>query len=354
MFARRPGEPAVLEVQIHPANIGSRVRYLFISQRQLRVWKVCGVAVGLFLLVTFFLTPGVVGGILRGHEYGGLLAAREYEGDRLQLLTGRLQELEGEADELGLRVEKIHLAYGLPEVESIGQGGFPSIAKSVELTDSVFAGSVVRGYALEARLTERMNVLGSFLDEIHSFEEAHEDQVGTTPSRSPLRGRDFVLTSPFGTRRSPFTKAVDFHAGIDLAAPRGAELFAPADGLVTYAGRYPLKKSVAWWRYGNLVVLRHNDRFVTLFGHCDEIRVRSGQRVRQGEVLATVGNTGWSTSPHLHYEVRHRPEGAELRPVDPRIYILDHRWGDQERRLVRSRSAPDSKSFQPLPELFSR
>ena len=90
--------------------------------------------------------------------------------------------------------------------------------KSVDFADSIFAGTVLHGRTLEARLTERMEVLGAFLEEIRIFEDAHRDQVGTTPSRSPLRGRDFVLTSPFGTRRSPFTKAIDFHAGVDLAA----------------------------------------------------------------------------------------------------------------------------------------
>src|SRR4029450_11548493 len=95
----------------------------------------------------------------------------------------------------------------------------------------------------------------------------------------------------FGTRRSPCTKPLDSHAGLDLAAPVGTPVFAPADGLVVFAGRYPLGQSVAWWRYGNLVAIRHGDRFVTLYGHLDETGVRLGQRVHQGELIAKVGNT---------------------------------------------------------------
>ncbi len=163
-----------------------------------------------------------------------------------------------------------------------------------------------------------------------------------------------MLTSPFGTRRSPFTKNLDSHPGIDLAATPGTPILAPADGLVVFAGRYPLRYSVSWWRYGNLVGLRNGDRFITLFGHCDEIKVRTGQKVRQGEVVATVGNTGWSTSPHLHYEVRKKEEGDDFRPVDPRIYILDHRWRDEERLLVRARRAPDLRDFEPLPRRIRR
>jgi hypothetical protein len=258
MFAKRPGEPATLEIQIHPPHIGSRVRYLFITHRQLRAWRMLAVGLSLFVLVTMALSPGVVSGMLREREFDALLVERGLEGDRLQHFTARLDELEVDAERLGLQVEKIHLAYGLPERESIGQGGFPAIVKGVDFPDSIFAGNVLHGRTLEARLTERMEVLGAFLEEIRVFEDAHRDQVGTTPSRSPLRGRDFVLTSPFGTRRSPFTKAIDFHAGVDLAAPKGAEIYAPADGLVTFAGRYSLKKSVAWWRYGNLVVVRRD------------------------------------------------------------------------------------------------
>ena len=210
-----------------------------------------------------------------------------------------------------------------------------------------------RGQAL-ARLEEQSQVLGAFLGEVHDFEAAHAEQVRTTPSLCPLRGESFVLTSPFGQRRSPFTKEVDFHAGIDLVAPEGSPIYAPADGFVTFAGRYDLKRSVGWWRYGNLVVVRSGDRFVTLFGHCDEVYVKTGQRVRQGELLATVGSTGWSTSPHLHYEVRRRDEDGQFRPVDPRIYILDHRWRDEERLLVRARRAPGYESFEPLPPLLAR
>ncbi len=197
-------------------------------------------------------------------------------------------------------------------------------------------------------------MLGSFIDEIHGFETAHADQVRTTPSLSPLRRDEFVLTSPFGTRRSPFTKQVDFHPGIDLAAATGTPIHAPADGSVVYAGRYPVRQSVSWWRYGNLIALRHGDRFITLFGHCDSIGVRVGQKVRQGEVIGTVGNTGWSTSPHLHYEVRKLRQDGEFEPVDPRVYILDHRWRDEEQLLVRGRRAPDLRDFEPLPRVIGR
>jgi murein DD-endopeptidase MepM/ murein hydrolase activator NlpD len=169
------------------------------------------------------------------------------------------------------------------------------------------------------------------------------------PSICPVPVGSFVLTSPFGNRVSPFTNTSDFHAGIDLAAREGVPVLATGDGRVVFAGRFPLRRNVRWWRYGNVVVLAHGDRFLTIYAHLAEIAVRRGQRVRRGEQLGTVGNTGWSTSPHLHYEVRVRGEDdSEPEPVDPRIYILDYQWTGHEEMLARSRSAPPP-SFDPLP-----
>lgn len=340
------------EIQIHPSDIRKKVRYLFLELRHL-----LALGLGVLLYLGFLgsvvtVAPEVVDSLLSRQDYRQMLAERERQGERMKALVERLERIGTRGEELRLRLSKIFLAYGLSTEDSIGQGGFPFEPAPVPQT-SRYKDLIRDGNELMARLHEQERVLGAFLDEVDDFEKAHVEQARTTPSLSPLKGKAFVLTSPYGQRRNPFTKQPDFHAGIDLAAPLGTEIYAPADGFVSFADRYPLRRSVAWWRYGNLVVLRHGDRFVTLFGHMDEIRVRRGQRVEQGDVLGTVGRTGWSTSFHLHYEVRRREEG-DFRPVDPRIYILDHQWRDEERLLVRARSAPDLSNFEPLPRLLAR
>ncbi len=341
-----------LEIQFHPGDIRSKVRYFFFSRKQVRLTAAGALSALLFGLFNLFILPGVVGDLLSRSTYQSAVLERSRQGERLQASIARLGRLNGDSEALHLRMSRIYLAYGLQGDESLGQGGFPFQGPPVP--DSIYAGAVTRAGQLEAEIREQLQVLDTFISEVQSFESAHGGQVRTTPSVSPLKSEDFVLTSPFGTRRSPFTKKIDFHPGIDMAAPVGTPIYAPADAVVVFAGRYPLKQSVSWWRYGNLVALRNGEGFITLFGHCDEIRVRNGQRVEQGTVIATVGNTGWSTSPHLHYEVRHRDGDEGFRPVDPRIYILDHQWRDEEQLLVRARRAPDQRAFEPLPRIIGR
>jgi murein DD-endopeptidase MepM/ murein hydrolase activator NlpD len=340
------------EFQYHSSDIRRGVRYLFLTRRQ-GLWLVAAaIAWLLFVVHSLNVAPAVIGDYFAEREYQQLLEERSRAGEELKETVQRLAELESAADAVRLEMLQIYLVYGFSEDASLGKGGYPHEPAKVP-TASIYAGEIRAGNGLMARISEQMGVLEAFLTEVRSFEAAHRDQVRTTPSISPLSGK-FVLTSPFGTRISPFTKEVDFHAGLDLAAPIGDEIKAPADGVVAFAGRYPLRRSVGWWRYGNLVAMRNGDRFITLFGHCKDVLVTTGQKVQQGDVIATVGDTGWSTNPHLHYEIRRLEDDGEFKPVDPRIYILDHRWSPEDKFLVRGRQSPSADSYEPLPRILGR
>lgn len=344
-------ETPILEIQIHPSDIRSGVRTLFLTRGRIQVLVALGIVAAAAIAAAGILAPGVVANLVARRSHGALAQERSRLGADLQSMVERMQGLGERGETLRLTVAKVMVVYGLEAHRGVGQGGYPFAPEPVP--DSIYADTVRQGNRLRAAVAEDLRVLDSFLAEVAEFESAHREQTATTPSACPLSGDGFVLTSPFGSRRNPFTKQLDFHAGIDLAAISGLPVTAAADGVVVFAGRYPLSQNVSWWRYGNLVAIRHGDEFVTLYGHCDEIKVRRGQRVSQGEVLATVGNTGWSTSPHLHYEVRRRSAGAWV-PTDPRIYILDHRWRDEEQLLVRGLGAPDPQQFEPLPAVIGR
>ncbi len=131
--------------------------------------------------------------------------------------------------------------------------------------------------------------------------------LNSTPSIKPSRG---WFTSKFGYRISPFTGRPAMHNGLDLAATPGTPVFASADGVVIFAGYDET--------YGKLVSVDHGYGVTTRFGHNSQIFVHVGQRVNRWDVIASVGNTGRSTGPHLHYEVR-----VNNIPVDPINYILE-------------------------------
>ena len=306
---------------------------------------IAGILATSLVVGSMYAAPVVIRQLYRLSNTRAMEQERSVQLERLKHHIDRMSTLERALDEHRVRVEKLVLVYGL-DVEGPGQGGaFPT--GPVEAGETPELSEAERK---EAELRRALQLLESQLSILSSFENQNADLVRHTPSVLPLPADDFVLTSPFGSRTSPFTKEPDFHKGLDLAAATGTPVLATADGVVTFAGRYPLRQSPSWWRFGNVVVVNHADRFLTIYAHCADTRVKAGQTVRQGDLIATVGSTGWSTNSHLHYEVRSDLEQpGTFHPIDPRIYILDYQWTDEESLLIRSRTGREYTDFDPLP-----
>ena len=109
----------------------------------------------------------------------------------------------------------------------------------------------------------------------------------------PLKGK---TTSQFGVRTHPISGDLRFHAGIDIAAEKGTNIYSAFDGKVAEA-------SFDQWN-GNYLKIEHDSGIMTVYCHCDKLNVKKGQKIRAGEIIATVGSTGSSTGPHLHFELR--------------------------------------------------
>lgn len=145
-------------------------------------------------------------------------------------------------------------------------------------------------------------LMGKEYDEL--WEKLIGDSVKSYPSGGSFVGTgmfawpltvDGTITSYFGTRSDPITDEISTHGGTDIAAPQGTPILAAADGTVVAA---------TWHNgYGYYVKIKHNNTYSTLYGHCSELHVSTGQKVKQGQLIAKVGSTGYSTGPHLHYEV---------------------------------------------------
>jgi murein DD-endopeptidase MepM/ murein hydrolase activator NlpD len=130
------------------------------------------------------------------------------------------------------------------------------------------------------------------LRDLKTYLDERAAALSSLPTILPVKG---LITAGFGGRTSPFTGKREYHEGLDIAAPYGTPIVATADGVVTFAG--PL---VA---YGNVVFIDHGRGFATFYGHNSSNKVREGQRVRRGDVIAYIGTTGRTTGPHVHYEV---------------------------------------------------
>ena len=290
--------------------------------------------------------PTVIRRVYKTNYLHQMREEREIQRQRLRENVVQMSSLERTLEEQRTRVEKLVTVYGLDR--SLGQGGFSTAAKADPTTEQL-SDARHREISLKnamKRLQEQLELLAAVRDRERGHGAAH----AVDP---PVPSDQFVLTSPFGMRVSPFTRAADFHKGLDLSAPRGTPVYVTADGVVTFAGRYPLRQSVTWWRFGNVVVVNHANRFITIYGHLDSINVRAGQQVKQGETIATVGSTGWSTNSHLHYEVRSDLEApGTYVPIDPRIYILNYEWNNEASLLIKARTSKDYKNFDPLPPAF--
>jgi len=156
-------------------------------------------------------------------------------------------------------------------------------------------------------LSRSLSDLAARSTRIEGFYSDQKELLSHTPSIWPVRG---YLSSGFGRRTDPFTGRKSRHSGIDVAAARGTEILAPADGGVVAVGRRGA--------YGRSIIIDHGNDVITRYGHLDRYNVRAGQSVRRGDVIGFVGSTGRSNAPHLHYEV-----WVQDKAQNPIHYILE-------------------------------
>ncbi|MGD9240011.1 MAG: M23 family metallopeptidase [Desulfobacterales bacterium] len=151
---------------------------------------------------------------------------------------------------------------------------------------------------------------GKFESLLKSLED-QQNLLASTPAIRPIsRGEKSWVTSSFGFRVSPFTGQREFHQGFDISTRKGTPILATADGVVTFAGNKGL--------LGKTIIVDHGHGMVTRYGHCSKFLKKRGEKVKRWEPIALVGNTGRSTGPHVHYEVR-----LNGIPVNPYKYILN-------------------------------
>lgn len=149
--------------------------------------------------------------------------------------------------------------------------------------------------------------------------------ISSLPTLQPLKTwRAEMLISGFGMRINPFHKGLYEHIGIDVAMPRGTPVIATASGVIK-----ELKRSDLQAGYGNYIEIDHGRGLVTRYAHLQDVEVKFGQKISKGETIGTVGSSGGSIAPHLHYEILRDGEN-----VDPIFYMLEGLTSDQHHQLV--------------------
>lgn len=255
-----------------------------------------------------------------------IAVTRAHAQRELAALTVRAAELQARVLRLDALGEQLAGSAGLDQGEfdfsrqpALG-GPMPSVGDPAAGLAQVVAGSVPVDSAVAPTNTLSRLSLLQILDQLTQHIEDREQQLLLLEQQlavRELRSDAFVagkpvkkgwMSSVFGRRTDPFNGRAAWHEGVDFAGSAGADVIAVAAGVVTVSAR----KS----GYGNLVEINHGDGFVTRYGHNDEHRVAVGDIVSRGQVIATMGNTGRSTGPHVHFEVL-----RQGKPVDPERYI---------------------------------
>ncbi len=163
-------------------------------------------------------------------------------------------------------------------------------------------------------LTKRLYVESKSLDEIYAIARQKTERMASMPAILPIEKNKCKIVSGFGYRFHPILKYRRLHTGIDLTASTGTPIYATGDGVVRVAGRNPEGYS----GYGVVVEIDHGFGFRTLYAHMSTTMVKSGQKVKRGEQIGTVGSSGMSTGAHLHYEVI-----LNGKKVDPVFYFFN-------------------------------
>ncbi|MBD3170476.1 MAG: peptidoglycan DD-metalloendopeptidase family protein, partial [candidate division Zixibacteria bacterium] len=234
----------------------------------------------------------------------------KYQFDRAELnnlkqenefLVQRIAEMDHAVSIVKDRIEQIiekdnniRMAFDIPQVDSetrkLGVGGtFEPESIPVKKEVAYDLHTVQNDIQTLLRTTEFENSsYAAVLDEVVSKKHI----LDHTPSIRPTEG---YLSSGYGMRPDPFTGEVCMHTGIDIAGEKGTPVLCTADGVIKHTG----------WvgRFGKIIIVDHGFGHKSVYGHLDEINVRKGQSVKRWQVIGTMGSTGRSTGPHLHYEV---------------------------------------------------
>ncbi len=230
------------------------------------------------------------------------------------------------------------MIFGMDPVnDDIWNAGIGGHKQYSDLTHYENSGDLLKGTLSRAdQLARQLTIQSRSLDSLEFLAGEKEKMINAIPSIKPVRSdrlkRNIKYLSGFGMRIHPVHKIPKMHYGLDFTAPLGTKIRATGDGKIV---RIRKDKS----GYGNNITIDHGYGYESFYAHLQDIDVHQGQKVKKGEVIGSVGNTGTSTAPHLHYEIRHK--GKAINPIH---YCMDGLTPEEYEEMVKMASEAN-KSF---------
>ncbi len=231
-----------------------------------------------------------------------------------QIMNDRLDQMQLLLDDLADHDDNIYrvIFEAEPISKSIRQAGYGGVDRYAKLEGYDDTELLVNTAKKLDRIVSQVYVQSKSFDEVYDLARNKEKMLACIPAVQPVRNIELKrVSSYYGYRIDPVYKVRKFHHGVDFSAPQGTPFYATGDGIVKSTNR-------SRRGYGNTIEIDHGYNYSTFFAHVKDIKVKKGESVKRGQVIGTVGNTGKSTAPHLHYEVR-----KDKRSINPIYYFFN-------------------------------
>lgn len=260
----------------------------------------------------------VIGVIIYGLTYTFIDSPKEkqlkVENGQMQsqyaILNKKMEQLSVVLEDIQHRDDNIYrvIFEAEPIAQEIRGAGFGGVNRYKELEGYNNSELIIKASEKLDKLSKQLYIQSKSFDEVFEMAKKKEGMLAALPAIQPVSNVDLTrMASGFGYRTDPVYKTIKFHAGMDFTAPTGTPIYATGDGKIIQADSESRG-------YGNHVRISHGYGYITLYAHMSKINCTVGQKVKRGDVIGYVGNTGKSVGPHCHYEVR-KNENA-INPVN--------------------------------------
>jgi murein DD-endopeptidase MepM/ murein hydrolase activator NlpD len=238
---------------------------------------------------------------------------RQYE-LQYRLLNDRLNNIQAVLKDLADRDDNIYrvIFEAEPIPGSTRKAGYGGTDRYKDLEGYKNSDIIMESTKRIDQITAELYVQSKSFDEVYDMAKNKACMLASLPAIQPVNNKDLRrLSSYFGYRIDPYYKVTKFHEGVDFSAPVGTDIHASGDGVV-------IERERSMGGYGNVIIIDHGFGYKTMYAHIQEFKINLGDHVKRGEIIATVGSTGKSTSPHCHYEV-----WKNNKPINPINYFFN-------------------------------